>query len=204
MKPPVPARRSRSALLAATLATATLALAPAAGAQDVPHWYAGGTIAPVWLERGFATDYDRGLGLSGFVGHAFGNGLRAEGELGWQKNDFSNGSGDARLFYGMASGFYDFAVDGPFVPYIGGGIGVGETYLEGTPGAFARVDDSDTSWLWHLSAGGSFKLTNETSLFGGYRYLSTFSDPSYTNTAGQAFTSSYDSHLVQAGIRIGF
>ncbi|MBM3561270.1 MAG: porin family protein, partial [Alphaproteobacteria bacterium] len=148
-----------------------LALATPAVAQDYqpPSWYGGGADSAV-----FADDYDTGWGLNGFGGYKFGNGFRAEGELGWQTNDLDNGSGDTDLWYGMASAYYDFEVGQPLTPYLGAGLGYGWLDYDGTPGGpFASVNDDDGVGLYHLSAGVSYELNEQTTIFGGHRWLST-------------------------------
>lgn len=191
----------RTALIAAPAALALAAFAMPASAQDhqPPSWYGGGFGSAVMPD-----DYDDGWGLGAFGGYHFGNNFRAEGEFGWQKNDLDAGSGDNELFYGMASGYYDFDVGRPFLPYVGAGVGYGWFWFDGTPSGFAAVDDSDSTALYHLSAGVSYELSPQTTLFGGYRWLSAFDDPSFTDAAGNTFESDYDAHIVQVGVRFGF
>jgi len=192
----------RTGLIAGPAVLALAALAMPASAQNYqsPSWYGGGSASAVYPD-----DYDRGWGLGGFAGYHFGNNFRAEAELGWNWNDLDAGSGDAELFYGMVSGYYDFDVGQPFMPYIGAGIGYGWLELDGTPLGFGAIDNDDSTSLYHLSAGVSYELSPQTTLFGGYRWLSNLgSDPRFTDAAGRTFSTDYDAHIIQAGLRFGF
>lgn len=179
-------------------------LSASAQSSQAPSWYGGGTGAASFLSDSGQSIYDSGWGLSGLAGYDFGNGFRAEGELGWLTNDIKNGTGDTDLFYGMASGYYDFSTGSPMVPYIGGGLGYGSISMDTQPNGFPAVDDSDGVGLWHISAGLGYQLSPRTTLFGGYRYLSTLDQPRFNNAAGQTFDNDYDNHILLAGMRFGF
>jgi len=197
----MPFAMSAARALCAALPMALVLAATTARAQeyDPNAWYGGATGAAV-----FADDYDTGWGLNGFAGYDFGNGFRGEGELGWQIHDFDAGSGDSDLWYGMASGYYDFAIDQPFTPYIGAGLGYGWLDLDGTPAGFAGISDDDDVWLYHLTAGVSYALSAQTTIFGAYRWMSTFDEPSFTDAAGRTFEQDYDASIIQAGVRFAF
>ena len=140
----------RSALLAATV----VALPFAASAQPVTGLYVGAgagvnitqqqniknlsfpTIAP--LGAGLATtgNFNSNAGFAGLVsvGWGFGNGLRAEIEGNYRKNNLSGlnstafggtqGGTDEQKFGAMANVLYDFNGISPwFVPYVGAGVG---------------------------------------------------------------------------------
>jgi opacity protein-like surface antigen len=198
--------RARSLVAATAVGLAIGGFAMSASAQNAqpPSWYGGGSGSAVFLDNESGEpSYDTGYGLGVFGGYHFKNGFRTEAELGWQRSDLET-DGQTDLFYGLANGYYDFDIGSRFVPYLGAGVGYGSINLDGTPSGLASVDDSDEVPLWQVSAGASYLLSDRMSLFGGYRYLSSFEDPSFTDSAGTTFDASYDAHIVQAGLRYNF
>lgn len=196
--------RTLLAAAAASMAVGGMALSASAQTAPKPTWYGGGSGAAVFLdEKSGQTGYDTGFGLGAFGGYQFGNGFRTEAELGWQRNKLET-DGKTNLYYGMANGYYDFDIGSRLVPYVGAGVGYGQIKLDGTPTGFASIKDSDDVPLWQLSAGLSYTLSEQASLFGGYRYLSTMENPSFTDATGASYQSNYNAHVVQAGLRYNF
>lgn len=127
-------------VLAAALVVAGAGLAGTAQAQDqLAGWYgqlsagvlqlrendgsSGGNSAEVEFKTGFT--------VTGALGYGFGNGFRAELELGYGQSEFDeitvNGTkgslnGDIDIFSGYLAGYYEFNT-GMLKPYLGGGLG---------------------------------------------------------------------------------
>lgn len=91
-----------------------------------------------------------GMGALASVGYGFGNGVRVELEGSYlqQSTRLSHnttdifgvrGGGTLATFEGAVNGFYDFNVGSPIVPFVGLGVGYGETMLNSyklyTPGS---------------------------------------------------------------------
>ena len=199
----------RSTGLAASAALGLALTVPGAfgtaAAQDAsPPWYVGLTGEAVFLEDSGQTDYETGYGIGGIFGYEFGNGVRAEGELGYRDNDFDGPDGDTTALYGMASGYYDFDLDLPVTPYVGAGLGYADVTMDGTlPGGFGAIDDSDGVLAYQLAAGVTYDMSEQISLFAGYRWLAT-EDAELTTAAGRTFESEYQSHNFQVGARFRF
>lgn len=88
----------------------------------------------------FTVEYDNGYQLTGALGYKYGNGLRAEAEIGFGSTEFDSVSGngttvdlsaDVDILSVMANVYYDFNAGSRFSPYVGGGVG------------FARIDVGD-------------------------------------------------------------
>jgi OOP family OmpA-OmpF porin len=165
----------RSALLAATV----VALPFAASAQPVTGLYIGAgvgvnetqkmdiknlsssTLAP--LGAGIATvgklNSDTGFGSVLSVGWGFGNGLRAEIEGNYRKNNINSltnitigpgggaqGGSQQQTFGGMVNVLYDFnGVSSWVVPYLGAGVGwvgIAEKYHAFNPNGFTATSTS--------------------------------------------------------------
>lgn len=204
-------KKIRSAVVALPFAAAA-AMATSAYAQDT-SWYGGGQGSAVFQDDAdasggvaFSNEYNTGYGLGGILGHDFGNGFRAEAELGYQRSNIDNGNGHNSALFGLASGYYDFNTgqNNKWKPYLGAGLGYADIRMDGTPGAAASVDDSDQVPVWALSAGIGYTLNERTTLFTGYRYMAAFDKPNLTNAAGQGFNLDYATHNVQAGVRYAF
>lgn len=123
--------------------------------------------------------FDPGYAVGGFVGYEFGNGWRTEGELTYRVNDVDgflnlNADGDVSSIALMANGFYDFDLGSPFVPYVGGGIGV--AYLSvNDVGALGNplADDDDTVFAYQLGVGVGYQISPTVTLTADYRYFAT-------------------------------
>lgn len=215
-------------LLAAAAALAALT-APAA-AQDFEGLYgfvygginfdtsidadgtASGTTSSLDLE--FDNGFTFGLG----VGSQITPNYRVEVELLFADQDTDalsfSGSGPAADVTGdltttavFANGFYDFANDTRFTPYLGAGIGVARVEQDvffGTAGG--RLNDQDTVFGAQLIAGVSYEVTERVSLTGDVRYRRLFDVDSDTieGTNMGAFSGDLETVAVNIGVRISF
>jgi opacity protein-like surface antigen len=158
--------------------------------------------------------FDTGFGITGGIGHAYGNNLRSEVELSYRTNDLDTikftgpfagfGSlplnGDVSALSLMLNGYYDFTTAGVLTPFIGAGLGFSRVSVDsGT----LEVDDSDTVFAYQLALGGSFTINPQLNLVVQYRFFGT-SDPSFTDNDGDRFKTEYMTHNFLAGLRYSF
>jgi outer membrane protein OmpA-like peptidoglycan-associated protein len=173
--------RLRTTLAALALVAGPLAAAPA-GAQTVSGLYIGGGAgANFWINQSSGAvglqDQDAGWVVLGAVGWGFGNGWRLELEGSWRGSNMDrttvNGAtagqgGRLNNFAGMANMLFDFDLTNfgvaptTFMPYVGGGIGIGQMQLSGlrfaTPTSSFRIEDSDIQFAYQGIAGAAFGL----------------------------------------------
>ncbi|MEQ1616881.1 MAG: OmpA family protein [Terricaulis sp.] len=158
--------------LLSTLAAAALLAGIGGGAQAKEGWYGradvgysvDGQVDGTFFdgEQTFrqSADLDDGWLADVGIGHAYGNGVRAELELARRNNDINQTNEEADATSLMLNGFYDFNRDGRFQPYIGLGIGYANVEI-------ANFDDSD--FAWQALAGVGVKLSERTMFDIGYR-----------------------------------
>jgi len=159
--------------------------------------------------------------VGGFVGYNFSTygvpGLRGELELAYTSasinsqtlggTKFTGGAafGDVNTWLGLASLYYDFGQGGPFRPYLGGGLGFGNSKLsgQGVSPTGVLLSDSGTGFAWHVGGGINIDLATATELEIGYRYLEV---DGVNVKAFDGTKSSVDigNHLVLVGLKYHF
>lgn len=214
------------------LAGATLT-APARGEGFYGSLNAGASFLDTTRNFGSGIDIDSrsdtGWALSGGVGYAYTNGLRAELELGYRRHGIKdlfvrsdgglgaslgvggplNGAtlaaeGHETSFSGMVNGWYDIKTGTAFTPYVGGGIGLSRIALNGIKiSDFQIVDDSDVVFAYQFGAGVAYAVTPSISLTVDYRYFAT-TDAAFRDFEGAKFRADYSTHNVMGGVRFGF
>jgi opacity protein-like surface antigen len=125
-------------------------------------------------------------------------GLRVEAEVDyrsnhskgtWQSNtgdptDVSSGAldFDHTTWSVLANAWYDFSLGSSLKPYVGGGIGWGETKLDGkfVSGAKPNFSFTDDGFAWQVGAGVNYAISPNVLVGVGYRY---FSGPDVTVSA---------------------
>lgn len=185
----------------------------------------------------FPGEFDSGDGLVGVIGigYAFDQAFRVEARLGFHQADFDSQrdgtgaregadyilDGDIQSTTLTVEGFYDFAVDSAFSPYVKGGFGVSSNRYSARLGgtgvadfdAFdgsadgyydAYADKTSTEFSWNVGFGGSIALNDRFTLFGEYQYAS-LGDAS---TAQDSFTDGFrvdsTAHELLLGVRSRF
>lgn len=154
---------------------------------------------------------DVGLALGVAAGYDFGNNIRIEGEIAYQKNDLDKvsiaGIGEADLTGDVASlalllnGYYDFKNKSAFTPFISAGLGFAKVELNdfNVPGSgLPDANEDDTVFAYQVGAGVGYAVTQKVSLDVKYRYFGT-SDPEFDTAEAE-----YSSHNFYAGIRVAF
>lgn len=204
-----------------------LASVPSAEAQ----WYVSGNVGAAILGDADVTDtftggnitaeveFDTGLGLSGAVGHAWGN-FRLEGEFSNRKNDLdaidvqsltiagvlftalgtADLTGDTSSFGFMANGWYDVDTGTKWVPFVGAGLGVAKINIdvESVAGVAVVYDESDTVFAYQVGAGIGYKVTPTVTVNLAYRFFGT-SDPEFDDGVDK-IDSEYHSHNITVGV----
>ncbi|MEM0968208.1 MAG: outer membrane beta-barrel protein [Verrucomicrobiota bacterium] len=105
---------------------------------------------------------------------------------------------------GVTFNFIKEMVWGRLLPYLGFGIGYGNTDVDiQAPGI--ALDDGSSSFLWQVIAGLDFPYTERTSLFLEYRYMP-ISDfgLNVTGVASEWDVDDLTNHSAFAGIRYFF
>ena len=147
---------------------------------------------------------DNGLSFGGFLGYAFENGYRIEGELVYQRNNYDelkvsyldmskkvSLDGNISSAAVLANGYYDFKNESRVTPFIGGGFGFAVV-------KDSESDDNDTVFVYQLSAGVGFEITEKITLDLKYRYVVTEDlDSDYMSVE-------YSSDILYTGLRFSF
>lgn len=112
----------------------------------------------------------------------------------------------------LANAFYDFHVlETPFVPYIGGGLGLvvltveveaAESALDGE----LLLEDTDTAFAYHFSTGVGYDFENgiggrPMTLTFDYRYFGS-TDPEFETERGEDVKAEFSGHYFGVGVRI--
>lgn len=152
-----------------------------------------------------------GLAGVGAVGYAFGNGARAELELGHRRSNVAGaaagqattGSLDATSL--MINGLYDIATGTDFVPYVGAGIGAARVRANnaGVLTGGATVDGNDTVFAYQGIAGVDYHVNGNWALGASYRYFAT-QKAEIGTTAGTRASVPFRDHAVLLGLRWNF
>lgn len=202
--------------------TATTLLVSSAAMAAEPNWYVSGAGGATWFEsadsqaggNSLETSFDTGYAFLGAAGRQFGNGFRAEGELGYRnaatdKTQVNSGpefntEGSASALSFMANGYYDFDVGMKIKPYIGGGIGAARVSANDIRvNGSQLVDDSDVVFAYQAIGGLGYDLTQNLTAFVEYRYFATL-DPTFKATNGGDYESQFMSHNAMLGLRYHF
>jgi opacity protein-like surface antigen len=149
-------------------------------------------------------DYDLGFGIGGAAGYYINDDIRVEAEVSYRETDLDNATiggvtfnnGELELWSVMANTYYNYKVNEKFSPYLGAGIG-----------AAYNDSDNETAFAYQGMAGVDYKLDDNGTLYGGYRYFGTteFED-SYNVSGVGRVTSSLDvsQHIIEFGYRYTF
>ena len=153
------------------------------------------------------TEFDTGIGVEAAMGYDFGM-FRAEGEIGYRKNDVDTfsilgvslvGGGDIDALSFMVNGYLDFENQTALTPYIGAGVGVAKVSANDISiGGVALSDEDDTVFAYQLGVGIGYSVTESLTIDLAYKYFAT-EDPDFEGTKAE-----YGSHNILFGVRINF
>jgi opacity protein-like surface antigen len=136
-------------------------------------------------------EFKTGFTGSAAVGYHFPLGLRAEGELGYlytrlKRDGGVEVDGSIKNYLFMANGYFDVKIPalGPFIPFVGGGIGAArvnddhDVVVRGPCSACGRpvparidVDEWRTAFAYQARGGMTYDVNQWLDLSLGYRYL---------------------------------
>lgn len=158
----------------------------------------------------FVFELDSGLAFGMAAGYDFGNNVRVEGEIAYQKNDLDRATlggesagltGDISGLGFLLNGYYDFVNESVFTPFITGGLGF--TKVDVNDFKIVISDDppeshDDTVFAYQIGAGVGYAFNEKVTFDVKYRYYGT-SDPEF-----ETVTAEYSSHNFYAGVRFSF
>jgi outer membrane protein OmpA-like peptidoglycan-associated protein/opacity protein-like surface antigen len=172
-------------------------------------------------------DTHTGYDFGGIVGYDMGA-LRIEAEVGYRGADLSSLSstapflpsvgvatapggtyaadGDLTALSFMLNGLFDFGPDDGLQGFVGGGVGVARTKVDGSsiqvsgPGF---LDDSDSGFAWQLLAGVRAPLTETIDVGLKYRFFNT-DDLGLVDTRGRDVNAKWRSHSLLGTIGFNF
>ncbi len=207
----------RHAKLITALSVAALAFATDASAADrATGTYIGAgaganiTHGTELDGSGTTTDLDHDTGYIGVLslGHAYANGLRGEVEFGKRSNSVNkSGStstgGNSSVLSAMINGYYDFATGTSFIPYLGGGIGIGRISISASPVGTTSVRSAGTGIGLQGIAGVGYQIDDNWTGSLEYRYY-TLQGAEVNPVAGTALDADYGAHSIMVGLRFTF
>ena len=140
-------------------------------------------------------EYDSGIAIAAAVGYGFTCNVRMEVEVGYQKNDFSNYSGDVSSISGLLNAYYDFVNPTKVTPFIGAGVGLVKASLSDLP----HVGGGDGGAVaLQAGAGLSYEFNDSITFDLKYRYLTAM------DLKVDDVELDYTGHGVLFGIRVPF
>lgn len=109
--------------------------------------------------------------------------------------------GSASTTYLLGNVWFDLDTGTGFTPYVGGGLGAGFVSAEGGVG-LDTVDLSGWGWAYQVGAGVKFDVADNIALDLGYRYKAVVD--AEVEGGGDDAIANVNSHVIQAGLTIGF
>jgi opacity protein-like surface antigen len=155
-------------------------------------------------------DFDAGLGLGVAAGYDFGNNMRLEAEIAYQKNDFDSiclGSsdvdltGDATSLALLLNGYLDFKNESPYTTYFMAGIGAAKAEINGfnvVGSGFPDENEDDTVFAYQFGVGIGYAVTPKVNIDFEYRFFATC-DPEFGDMEAE-----FSSHNLNVGLRVAF
>lgn len=161
---------------------------------------------------GITLDIESELGfvLGVAAGYDFGNNIRVEGEIAYQKNDLDKASllgveadltGDTTSLALLLNGYYDFMNESAFTPFVSAGAGFAKVEINdfNIPGSgLPDASEDDTVFAYQVGVGVGYAVNETVTIDVKYRYFGT-SDPEFDTS-----TAEYSSNNFYAGVRVSF
>jgi len=152
--------------------------------------------------------YNSGVALGVAVGYDYGNSMRAELEIEYQKNDTDkfnpsgsgaiNANGDISSTAFLANGYYDFHSESAFTPFVTGGLGFASLSANDVNVAGFKVNDDQTVFAYQVGLGVAYAVNEKVAVDVSYRYFAT-SDADFNNA-----TVEYKTNNITLGVKVGF
>ena len=201
-------------------------VASAATAHAQEGFYIGGSLGASFPQDsdlsffGLSGDaeFDEAFVIEGHAGYRFPINVRVEGSLSYRESDIGTVSfptvgvsGDAdddiSVLTLFANVYYDFELDFPVQPYVGGGIGFATIEIDSINTGGLQLDGDDTVFAFNLQAGASYSVAENVELFAGYRYIQS-EDPSFDSTivgvGAGSLDAEFSTHEILGGVRVFF
>ena len=160
------------------------------------------------------------LGLALALGAHVSDALRVELEGAYRPSDIDGANdvrfnslpvtaglgGDVDTWSLMINAHYDIAM-AAVRPYIGAGLGIARHDASATltltvpgqpPASYPGYSGDDTVFAYQFMAGIGYEISENMSVFGGYRYMGT------DDLEIEKLTAQYGTHGIEAGLRFGF
>jgi len=143
--------------------------------------------------------FDPGLAIGGVVGYRVTPNVRIDGEVTYRVNDLDEIGGspagdEIRSLAFLVNVYYDFTTGSPWVPYVGGGLGVANHELDPASGPTEEED----LFAFQLGAGVAYELNPAMALTLDYRFFGT-EEPEFAG-----FEYDYLNSTIQIGLRYSF
>jgi len=117
----------------------------------------------------------------------------------------ADGQGEITTVGYAVNGYYDFPIEGTaFTAYIGGGLGIAEVEVDYSPSATQIVSDQEMVGFYQLMAGGSYAVSENTELYGGYRWRQSGDAETQSSLIPANLDVENASHIIEAGVRYSF
>jgi len=116
----------------------------------------------------------------------------------------ADGQGDISGAYFFANAYYDIATGTAFTPYVGAGIGVGMIDVDYPPSDVTIINDDASAFAYQIMLGGAYAVSDQASLFAGYRYRGTTDIEVDAALFSAEFEVENRSNILEVGFRWGF
>ncbi|HEY9344488.1 MAG TPA: outer membrane beta-barrel protein [Inquilinus sp.] len=188
-----------SAAVTTTLMAATCAQAQV---QGTGFYVGAGAGINLLQDNNLNIDnYDVGPAGNIYGGYDWGS-LRADLEVSIRENSHDGDNHQTTLGI-MVNGYYDFEFGSPFVPYIGGGIGLGIISADFRGSNDQFFQDTQTAFAYAGIAGVSYNFSPALAASLEYRYLGT-TGPTFKDKGERITSDSNNNHSFLLGVRYTF
>ena len=116
----------------------------------------------------------------------------------------ADGRGDTKTTAIFVNGYYDFANDSGFTPYVGAGIGYAKTDVTFKPSGVGIIDDDDNGLAYQVMAGATYSFNERWDVFGQYTYRSVEDGKYKVDLFPANLEVENKSNLIEVGIRYKF
>lgn len=140
------------------------------------------------------TDLDAGILITGNVG-----------DLGVSTGDLvADGRGEISTSGLFVNAYYDFDTGSAWTPFVGGGIGYGDTEVTFNPSGVGVIDDEDSTTMYQLMAGIGYDVTKSTNVYAEVRYRDAGEATVSSSLLPANFDIENESMIFDVGVRYSF
>lgn len=155
-----------------------------------------GDVSAAGASTSTTIDFKNGFGGLAAAGYYINPNLRTELEEGYREIKGDNNNVKEKALTTMGNIFYDIPTGTNFTPYLGAGIGWAHETNNGQSNAVA----------YQGMVGVNYKVSDNSSVFGGYRYIGTSDFTDNSTISGVDVTEKYNAriHAIDVGYRFNF